>query len=46
VEENHRGQRAVGGVKYYLMEQEVSRFSEFETAQRYLDACTGFRANS
>ncbi|HEX6502126.1 MAG TPA: sugar phosphate isomerase/epimerase [Terriglobales bacterium] len=27
----------VGGVEYYLMEQEGSRFSEFETAQRCLD---------
>lgn len=28
---------SVGGVEYYLMEQEGSRFSEFETAQRCLD---------
>ncbi len=27
---------AVGGVEYYLLEQEGSRFSEFETAQRCL----------
>jgi sugar phosphate isomerase/epimerase len=27
-----------GGVEFYLMEQEGSRFSEFETAQRCLDA--------
>lgn len=27
---------SVGGVEYYLMEQEGSRFSEFETAQRCL----------
>ncbi len=27
---------AVGGVEYYLMEQEGSRFSEFETAERCL----------
>jgi sugar phosphate isomerase/epimerase len=29
--------QSVGGVEYYLMEQEGSRFSEFETAQRCLD---------
>jgi sugar phosphate isomerase/epimerase len=28
----------VGGVEFYLMEQEGSRFSEFETAQRCLDS--------
>lgn len=28
---------SVGGVEYFLMEQEGSRFSEFETAQRCLD---------
>ena len=28
---------SVGGVEYYLMEQEGSRFSELETAQRCLD---------
>ncbi|MEO6568980.1 MAG: TIM barrel protein [Opitutaceae bacterium] len=28
---------SVGGVEYYLMEQEGSRYSEFETAQRCLD---------
>ncbi len=28
---------ATGGVEFYLMEQEGSRFSEFETAQRCLD---------
>jgi sugar phosphate isomerase/epimerase len=27
----------VGGIEYYLMEQEGSRFSEFETARRCLD---------
>jgi sugar phosphate isomerase/epimerase len=37
---------AVGGVEYYLMEQEGSRFSEFETAQRCLDAWKRFRAKS
>jgi len=29
---------SVGGVEYYLMEQEGSRFPEFETAQRCLDS--------
>ena len=29
---------STGGVEYYLMEQEGSRFPEFETAQRCLDA--------
>jgi sugar phosphate isomerase/epimerase len=29
---------SVGGVEFYLMEQEGSRFSEFETAQRCLEA--------
>lgn len=29
---------AVGGVEYYLMEQEGSRFPEYETAQRCLDS--------
>lgn len=29
---------AVGGVEFFLMEQEGSRFSEFETAQRCLDS--------
>jgi sugar phosphate isomerase/epimerase len=29
---------SVGGVEFYLMEQEGSRFSEFETAQRCLDS--------
>jgi sugar phosphate isomerase/epimerase len=28
---------SVGGVEFYLMEQEGSRFPEFETAQRCLD---------
>jgi sugar phosphate isomerase/epimerase len=28
---------SVGGVEFYLMEQEGSRYSEFETAQRCLD---------
>lgn len=29
--------RSVGGIEYYLIEQEGSRFSEFETAKRCLD---------
>ena len=29
---------SVGGVEYYLLEQEGSRFSEFETARRCLDS--------
>ncbi len=33
-----------GGVEYYLMEQEGSRYSEFETAQRCLDAWKTMRA--
>jgi sugar phosphate isomerase/epimerase len=37
---------AVGGVEYYLMEQESSRFSEFETAARCLDAWKTFRAKT
>ena len=28
---------SVGGVEYFLIEQEGSRFSEFETAKRCLD---------
>jgi sugar phosphate isomerase/epimerase len=35
--------QSVGGAEYYLMEQEGSRFSEFETAQRCLDAWKTFR---
>lgn len=35
---------SVGGVEYYLMEQEGSRYSEFETAQRCLDAWKTLRA--
>jgi sugar phosphate isomerase/epimerase len=37
---------AAGGVEYYLMEQEGSRFSEFETAQRCLDSWKKFRVNA
>jgi sugar phosphate isomerase/epimerase len=35
---------AVGGVEYYLMEQEGSRFPEIETAKRCFDLWKGFRA--
>jgi sugar phosphate isomerase/epimerase len=35
-----------GGVEYYLMEQEGSRFPEFETAQRCLDAWKKMRGQS
>jgi sugar phosphate isomerase/epimerase len=35
---------SVGGLEFYLMEQEGSRFSEFETAQRCLEAWKKFRA--
>ncbi len=35
------GAESVGGVEYYLLEQEGSRYSEFETARRCLQA---FRA--
>jgi sugar phosphate isomerase/epimerase len=34
---------SVGGVEFYLMEQEGSRFSEFETAQRCLDSWKNFK---
>lgn len=34
----------VGGVKYYLIEQEGSRYPEFETAERCLDAYRKMRA--
>ncbi len=34
---------ATGGVEFYLMEQEGSRFSEFETAQRCLDTWRAMR---
>ena len=37
---------AVGGVEYYLMEQEGSRFSEFEAAERCLDAWKTLRAKA
>jgi sugar phosphate isomerase/epimerase len=35
---------SVGGVEYYLIEQEGSRFPEFETAQRCLDTWKKMRA--
>lgn len=35
---------SVGGVEYYLIEQEGSRFSEFETARKCLDAYRAMRA--
>jgi len=34
---------SVGGVEFYLLEQEGSRYSEFETAQRCLEAWKEFR---
>src|ERR1017187_4492572 len=34
---------SVGGVEFYLLEQEGSRFSEFETAQRCLENWKSFR---
>lgn len=37
---------STGGVEYYLMEQEGSRFSEFETAQRCLDSWKKLRATT
>ena len=37
---------ATGGVEYYLMEQEGSRFSELETAQRCLASWRALRKNS
>jgi sugar phosphate isomerase/epimerase len=37
---------SVGGLEYYLMEQEGSRYSEFETAQRCLDTWKTMRATA
>lgn len=37
---------SVGGVEFYLMEQEGSRYPEFETAQRCFDAWKKFRATA
>ena len=36
---------SVGGVEYYLMEQEGSRYSEFETAERCLAIWKRMRKN-
>jgi len=38
--------QTTGGVEYYLMEQEGSRFSEFETASRCLDAWKAMKTAS
>jgi len=37
---------SVGGVEFYLMEQEGSRYSEFETAQRCLETWKKLRAKA
>ena len=37
---------SVGGVEFYLMEQEGSRFSEFETAERCLASWKKLRAGA
>ena len=37
---------SVGGLEFYLMEQEGSRYPEFETAQRCLDAWKALRAKA
>jgi hypothetical protein len=37
---------SVGGLEYYLMEQEGSRYSEFETVQRCLDTWKTMRASA
>lgn len=37
---------SIGGVEYYLLEQEGSRFPEFETAQRCLDAWKELRGKA
>jgi sugar phosphate isomerase/epimerase len=37
---------SVGGVEFYLMEQEGSRYPEFETAQRCLEAWKTFKAKA
>lgn len=36
---------SVGGVEFYLMEQEGSRYSEFDTARRCFEAWQRFRGN-
>lgn len=37
---------STGGIEYYLIEQEGSRYPEFETAQRCLDAWKTFRKSA
>jgi sugar phosphate isomerase/epimerase len=37
---------ATGGVDFYLMEQEGSRYSEFETAERCLASWKKFRSST
>ena len=37
---------SVGGVEYYLMEQEGSRFSEFETSEKCLATYKAMRAGA
>jgi hypothetical protein len=37
---------SVGGIEFYLIEQEGSRYSEFETAQRCLDTWRTMRRSS
>ncbi|MEP6833692.1 MAG: sugar phosphate isomerase/epimerase [Gemmatimonas sp.] len=37
---------STGGVEFYLMEQEGSRYSEFETAKRCLDSWKNFRKSA
>ena len=37
---------SVGGVEYYLLEQEGSRFSEFETVQKCLENCKKLRGEA
>ncbi len=37
---------SVGGIEYYLMEQEGSRYSEFETARRSLDAWKSLKGSA
>ena len=38
--------RKVGGVEFYLMEQEGSRYSEFESAKRCLDTYRSMRKST
>jgi sugar phosphate isomerase/epimerase len=37
---------SVGGLEFYLMEQESSRYPEFETAQRCLETWKTFKAKN